>query len=93
MSEATVRLAEILGAKSMIDPASLSGEAGGKRIERLVRLFMHAIDTAEMRERQGRDATLRRGDVLALALACRVLLRPEVQDIVREEMKRDSQWN
>lgn len=91
MSPEVLRLLDLLGATDAVDPMTLKGRVA-KRFEKLVRKFLHYIGEAERREMLGQESSLVRADALALGFMLRVMLRPEVQDILKVECARDDEW-
>ena len=70
------RFASLVGAVQANDPQSYSVHVW-KRLRFLVQQFLYMLSEAEKREAIGVQFGLQRGDALALALAVRVMLRPE----------------
>jgi hypothetical protein len=88
MTPEAIKLLDMLGATNAVDPALLKGRAV-QRIGRLIKMYLFQTSEAERREQANRQSALLRSDASATAFALRVLLRPEVQEVVQFEMDRD----
>ena len=91
MNDAAKRLLTDLGATKAVDPTTLTGRVS-RRFSMLARHFLYLANHAESRDATGEDSSITRGNMLAVALALRVLLRPEVQEILKEECAKDDQY-
>lgn len=78
------QLMDLIGATNAVAPHTLPRRARSA-VKELVSSFLHRSKSANDREAAGHEAMLARMDAYAFALAARLMLRPEVQEILAEE--------
>ena len=84
----TIELMDLIGATSAYDPKTLPHPCR-KAVKELMSAFVFQLKSAEDRAAKGQEDYFSRSDAVSFALAIRVMLRPEVRDILIEESKKD----
>jgi hypothetical protein len=86
--EGVVSLMQLIGAQSVSNVEALPRPLR-RQIQKLMQHFLYCMERAEAMEKLDSNASELRLQVVATALALRVMLRPECREVLLEEYARD----